>query len=379
MKVLYIGHYKEFGGWGQAATDQILALDSVGIDVVCRNITLTRDKDDVHQRILDLEAKTTEGCNYCIQHVLPHHLVGSTGFKKNIAFLEIEIDSIKHLAWFNHLQMMDEIWVPNTSALEALTKDNINVPIKIVPHSCDISKYTKNYKEIDIPEARGKFKFYYIGDINDRKNIESIITCFHSEFEPSEDVSLILKVKKFGYTKEKSRQFVDHMSTSIKASIRMFTDMNKYRKDILITEDASDEQIIALHKYADCFICPSHGEAWSIPSFDAMAFGNTPICSNYGGPKEFINNEDPRTGTLIDGVYSVCKCQDAAFPDLFTGREFWFQPCERQIRTAMRKYYDEWKSDKITYKSKNMASGFIKAKQFSYENIGKKMKEELNE
>ena len=35
MKILYIGHYKEFGGWAQAATDYILALDRAGADVVC--------------------------------------------------------------------------------------------------------------------------------------------------------------------------------------------------------------------------------------------------------------------------------------------------------------------------------------------------------
>ena len=50
MRVLYIGHYKEFGGWSQAATDQILALDAVGVDVVCRNVTLTSDKTNVHPR-----------------------------------------------------------------------------------------------------------------------------------------------------------------------------------------------------------------------------------------------------------------------------------------------------------------------------------------
>tara|TARA_Y100000356_G_scaffold108495_1_gene94854 strand:+ start:502 stop:744 length:243 start_codon:yes stop_codon:yes gene_type:complete len=41
MKVLYFGHYKEGTGWAQAAIDYILALDSVGVDVVCRNINLT--------------------------------------------------------------------------------------------------------------------------------------------------------------------------------------------------------------------------------------------------------------------------------------------------------------------------------------------------
>ena len=56
MKVLYIGHYKEQGGWAQAATDYILALDSVGVDVVCRNVTLTRDKA-ISGRLAELEKK----------------------------------------------------------------------------------------------------------------------------------------------------------------------------------------------------------------------------------------------------------------------------------------------------------------------------------
>ena len=34
MKVLYISNYKDGTGWGNAATDYILAMDSVGIDVV---------------------------------------------------------------------------------------------------------------------------------------------------------------------------------------------------------------------------------------------------------------------------------------------------------------------------------------------------------
>ena len=56
MRVLYIGHYKEFGGWGRAATDQILALDKAGVDVVCRNITLTTDKKDLDPKLLQLES-----------------------------------------------------------------------------------------------------------------------------------------------------------------------------------------------------------------------------------------------------------------------------------------------------------------------------------
>ena len=58
MNILYIGHYKEGSGWSQAAIDYILALDSIGENVVCRNITLTSDKvDNIPKRILELEKK----------------------------------------------------------------------------------------------------------------------------------------------------------------------------------------------------------------------------------------------------------------------------------------------------------------------------------
>jgi hypothetical protein len=373
MKILYIGHYKEHSGWAQAAKDYILALDMAGIDVVCRNVTLTVDSKDVDKRLLELEKKSTDNCDFCIQHVLPHHIVGTSGFKKNIAILESETTSLKHLPWFNYLQQVDEIWVPNEDAKNFLEEDKIGVPVKVVEHCCDIEKYTKKYQELNIPQVNNTFRFYYIGDLNDRKNLRSIIRCFHSEFDPSEKVSLILKVKKFGMNPEQTKHYVDNILAEEKTKLRMYRDIQSYTKDMVIAQDVSDDQIYALHQYCDCFICPSHGEAWSIPAFDAMAFGNTPICSDFGGPKQFIDKDDLSTGILINGVYSVCQCSDAAFPDMFTGREFWFQPCEMRIRNAMRFYYQ----------SKNPKSarmnGLKRAKNFSYEIIGNKIKEILSE
>ncbi len=378
MKVLYIGHYKEFGGWAQAATDYILALDKIGVDVVCRNVTLTQDKPNVDKRILQLESKSTEGCDVCIQHVLPHHIVGTDSFKKNIAFLASESTSIEHLPWLEHLKQVDQVWVPNTDSQKSLNKDGIE-SVKVVPHTCEMQKYKKRYRELAVPDTENCFKFYYIGDVNDRKNIETIITCFYSEFDKSEKASLILKVKKFAHTSEQISQLVDQISTNVKNSLRMYRDVSDYKKLVIVSDETSDEDICAIHQYMDCFLCPSHGEAWSIPSFDAMAFGNTPICSNFGGPKEFIDKSDWKTGHLVDGVFSVCKCSDAAFPDIFTAREYWFQPCEMNIRKQMRKYFESWKKNPIMYKNRNQAAGLKRAEKYSYDNIGKLMKDIINE
>ena len=174
MKVLYIGHYKESRGWANAAVNQILALDKAGVDVVCRSVTLTQDNNNIHPRIQQLEEKDSYGCDICIQHVLPHHLVGGDSFKRNIAFLESESTSLKSVGWLTQLTQMQEIWVPNNDLKKSLIDDGITTDIYVVPHPSPVSRYTKKYQELNLPIPDGTFKFYYIGDINDRKNIESI-------------------------------------------------------------------------------------------------------------------------------------------------------------------------------------------------------------
>lgn len=376
MRILYIAHYKEFGGWSQAATDNILALDSVGVDVVCRNVTLTQDKQDVHPRLLQLEKKDSRDCDICIQHVLPHHYVRSDMFKKNIAFMETETLSLKHLNWFYQLEMMDEVWVANETSKNALQEDGFETPIKVIHHTCDTSKYTKRYPDLAMPQIEGTFKFYYVGDFNDRKNLESIITCFHSEFEEDENVSLVLKFNKFGVSPQELHNKVVQYLTEIKKNLRI---RNDYKQEVIVTDKVSEENLLSLHQYCDCFVCPSHGEAWSIPTLEAMAFGNTPIASNFGGPSEFIDKSNWRTGTLVNGVYSCCKSKDAAFPDLFSSKEYWFQPCEKQIRQQMRKYYESWEKDPISYSQRNRVAGLKQVEKFSYQNIGKILKDQLND
>ena len=368
MKVLYIAHYKEGTGWSQAAIDYILAMDSVGIDVACRNVSLTGANAEVPQRILELEKKDVSDADMCIQHLLPHHLVGSEKFKKNIALFVSETSSIKMNPWFVHLEQMDEIWVPSEHLWDSMSKDNINAVVKVVPHAFDMSKYNKKYTDMNNPTTDDTFKFYYIGDINQRKNIETILRCFHSEFDISEPVSLILKVNKFGHSPEQVHQVMNGISEQIKSDLRMYDDIRMYRPEAVLASRIPEEDLYALHQYCDCFVCPSHGEAWSIPSFDAMAFGNTPICSDFGGPRDFIEEGNLDTGWVVSGVDSVCTYKDAAFREIFTGRETWVTPNESEIKKAMRHYYE----------NKNDSSdGLERANEFSYENVGNLIKEFL--
>jgi glycosyltransferase involved in cell wall biosynthesis len=373
MKVLYIGHYTENSGWAKSAIDQILALDYIGVDVVCKPVRLTyRDNYDLPERILELQDKSMHDVTHCIQHVLPHHLVGTQKFEKNIAYFLDEMIHLKKHYWHYFLDLMDEIFVPNQQMKNNLQKF-IDKKISYVPQACNVDKISKlidiSEPEVSFNNIRNLFKFYLISDLNDRKNIIPTIKAYCSEFTKLDQVVLILKVNKFGVSPEHLRAIVNKQIISPTLST-MRLNQDLLPPIITITENFSETQIYDLHRQCDCYVHPTHGEGWSIPSFEAMCFGKTPICSNEGGPSEFIDKNNKNTGTLIDGVLQIPFSRDPAFQFIQTGNEAWFEPSEIEIKKSMRYYYEN--------RTPN-CDGLERGKMFSYNNVGNTMKELLHE
>jgi glycosyltransferase involved in cell wall biosynthesis len=105
---------------------------------------------------------------------------------------------------------MDEVWVPNKTIRNVCIQDGLDEKkIKVIPHAFDVSQYNKSGDQINFGPHNHKFKFYYICDLNDRKNLKSIIRCFNSEFHNYEPVTLVLKVKNMiGLTNHSVRLFL---------------------------------------------------------------------------------------------------------------------------------------------------------------------------
>lgn len=370
MKVLYIGHYREGSGWSNATINTILAMDKAGVDVVCQNLQLNKNNvnDDIPKRIKELESKPLCNFTHCIQNVLPHHLTASKLFDKNIAYYYSESIHTKTNMWHSYLNMMDEVWVPNQDMVRCNTT-YITKPIKVVPFAFDLDKYKTDRRKINFGIDNPKFKFYYIGDLNDRKNLKSIIRCYYHTFTKMDQVVFVIKVKKYGMQQDQLENYCRQICKQVQEEMRTHNARSNYPDIRFITSTTDDDFIQSLHNSCDCLINASLGEAWSIPSFEAMCYGNTPICSNEGGPKDFIDHVS--TGFLIDGSYRICNQQDGAFQHLFTGSEFWFQPDEMKICNAMN-YYFQNRSDI------NRKAGIKHAEDYSLYNIGTKIKEYLD-
>lgn len=372
MKVLYIGVYRDGTGWSRAAIDYMLALRSAGADVVARPIKLNNKKVEIPEAILEMEQKDATGCEAVIQHVLPHMMDYNGKIDKNVALYVTETTHFKSTNWANKINFLDEAWVPNQCGKQASIDSGVNIPIKIVPHACDINKYQQSYEPITLRKDLGDdFVFYTIGEANRRKHLAALIKAYHLEFEPSEQVRLLIKTSMPGYTKEAARKKLYKYCEDIKHNLKLYHDINQYSKEIIITERLSEEDMMRLHASMDCYVSPSFGEAWGIPAFDAMAMGKTPIVTAWGGYTEYVTND---SGWLIPYRMSPVFGMTETFQDLYTGHEQWADIDVLALCKAMREAYENKE-----LRENKAEEGMDLSYNFSYEKVGEMMMGLLND
>lgn len=373
MKILYVGHYSGATGWGQAARDYILAMDLVGIDVVCREIKLNHKTQPLPERIKELEKKSIIGCDVVIQHVLPEH-VAYIGGMKNIMLYVDEVLHTKLDSVVSKLGIVDEIWCPNCALADECNYTYLenflkkSKPVHIVPHAFDTSKLMSSSSGFNF-DKQGNFCFYTIADAHRRKNLPGLVQAFNLAFGPEMPVSLVIKS---GSNTVDAVSLKKHIENVAEKSARALAIRKEYKMPVVITDRLSDEAITDMHKQLDCFVLPSFGEAWCIPGFEAMAHGKFPILTNSDGPADYIQNN---SGLLIPSEYEVVIGVDDGVDYIYNANNIWSVVTVKDTAECMRVAYDklshESRTDTVNRKSRML--DYV-ANEYSYQAIGEKIK-----
>lgn len=364
-KVLYISHHRENTGSGEAARNYILALDAAGVDIVPRPVRLGVPSASLPKKILELEQKSAKNCDVCIQHVLPHHMFFDGRFKKNIALLVVDTQDWYHSGWNKEVNQFDEVWVPNNELKSTATNNKVTVPVKVIPHAFNLEKYTQKYPKVDIKDTYGNYIFYTISEYNRRKRIIALIEAFHLEFSRNEPVSLLIKTHKPNTSQSEVYNLIKYDCDSVKSALKLYPSNEAYHKEILLTNNAPEEQVYSIHKSSHCYVTSSFGEAFCIPAFEAMAFGNSVVAPNIGGPKDFLSGYNK--GYLANGRYVPVTGMNETFQNLHTGREKWFSVDVSDLAGKMRQAYE----------NRDLKPNNEKIQLNGYEYIGNLMKKEL--
>tara|TARA_R100000664_G_scaffold31446_1_gene45046 strand:- start:15002 stop:16108 length:1107 start_codon:yes stop_codon:yes gene_type:complete len=367
MKVVYIGNYKDGTGWANACINNMLALDSAGVDVVPRAINFNGANAEVPERILELESNTSLGSDICIQHTLPHLYVYDRRFK-NIGFYVTETHSFSDSMWQKSINLMDEAWVPNKQMVKASQRSGVKVPIRIAPHSLDMSKYDNVESTASAPELEGTFNFCFVGEMSKRKNIEALLRAFHTEFHPSEPVNILFKVHKSGYDSDQSLSLFRELSSHVKRSLKTG---KKYKEEVVIAGYLEHQHLHSLMKQAHCFVMPSFGEAWCIPAMEAMALGMPVIYTQGTGMDDFC------VGFPVESTLQPCYEATDTLDSLYTADSKWMEPDVSDLAAKMRIAYQQYSTDKKAYDNlcQNAKHG---ASSYDTATIGRQLKELLD-
>lgn len=367
MKVLYVGHYREASAWSRSFCDNAKAMSRVGLDVVTRPIKLGLPSPQLDDEILAMENKSTAGCDVIFSNVLPHHLSYSGHFKKNICSYFIESRTFDFSGWQHYINMCDEAITFCDDSKFASLNSGVNIPISVVPQAVDTKYYQEPRSVIDF--GNSDFKFLFVGDISQRKNLPALLRAFHSEFDPSEPVSLVLKVGAAGHSSQEILKFITDMTEKVKKDLRMYPTTQYYKPEIVIADYIDNEQMKDLYHSVDSVVVTSAGEGWSYPIMDCIGFGKYPISSNCGGAKTMINNM--QYGRRVRTRSNPCTGEHMTFNGLFTAHSNWDVIDIQDLKYELRWVYENMQDS--NFKNSLKANNDTLIEQFSYERVGSQL------
>ncbi len=331
--ILFVGPYRQNDGWGNAAKEYIRALKETGYNIATRPVYMNSQPSwDKSSEFMYQESARYDSYDVIIQNCLPN-LFRRYGGVVNIGLAYFE-STINATPWPATINIMDRMWVSSFFEKNMLAeKCGVKIDIDVIPIPCDVEKYKKEYSFPALNKHKHEFKFYFVGEFIQRKNLNALITAFHREFKLNEQVRLILKLNRVGMDEETVLQQSQELIAGMKMNMGMYPRPEIYRSEIIIPKYLSQEDLYGLHAECDCFVMPSSGEAFCIPAFDASMFGSMPLVNFNSSMTEYLNAQ---TCGFVKSHEAPAIASDRPLPFLYNGRDTWYPVDVLSLQERMR-------------------------------------------
>lgn len=274
------GHLNAENSVGEVARAITKAVQTAGIDYALNNCTenIARKSDDSfenqftksHPYPINIFAINADGIEYTC------NMLGTKYWQKkyNIAIWNWETEHFSD-KWDNTFQMLDEIWVPSSTTVDAIARA-ANCPVIRIPYPIELQKRDKfDCTHFGIPSKTFVFLFMFdFCSIFERKNPLGLIHAFKKTFKPNEKVMLILKC----INHERDFKNFKKMETAAKGyPIKI---INKY---------LSRAEINSLFNVCNCYVSLHRAEGFGLTLAEAMYLGKPVIATQYSSTTDFMN------------------------------------------------------------------------------------------
>jgi hypothetical protein len=367
LKVLFLGPYKDGTEQSRLSTETILAMDSVGIDVVPRDIPTLTKQVPIPDRLKELEVKSSQGADILYYNVIPPLITHNRKFKKIIANISTDVTITDTSLWPNYLKLVDEIWCSTQFTKADLLKHCAEPnKVKVMYPPINTTIFERSYEPTNIPELKDKFVFYNIDTYGSMSNMETLIKAFILAFQHQESAALVLKCN----IMDKSPQEIGQILQNKIAEIIKKTQLPPTNKNIIIMPQIKpDEDMMPIHKMGDCFVDVSCGSQWPYRLLEAMGMGN--LCIYPDIPNMYDCATD--IGLPIKTFESYCYDFVDMNPSLYTSNNKCHQVHLSNLITNLQAVYSEGKNCRPKQREKGKSIVY----NYSYELIGQRIKEAL--
>lgn len=316
-KIKYISNFSDGTGWAKAGTYNALALSTV-YDVTCEEKKYNKASFPLEESLAELFNKSGPS-DYTVHHVLPTDYIRLPN-TVNVGCLEVEA-TISNKQWLKNINLMDFMIVPDHDSVELLEMSGVK-NVKVLPHSFNYDRIVQYADSAKIEGIDGSFNFLFVGEFSVRKNIETLLRAFYTEFDNKESVNLIIKTSGDGNA-------INQFCESVKQQCRK---NSKCRTPIIISGRLSEQDLISITRQCHAFVTASHGEAWCYPALESLACGLDVVYPYYSG----IHSYAPHS-YFVRSSRSHCYGATDAVEGLYTCQDLWTDVDLHELMRTMRK------------------------------------------
>lgn len=334
----YLGRLTCVSGYGEAARHQLHVLAKHGLDVYgwgCPTAVPVKDRTTpFFERIRELTRAPNPSAPLggSIFHLTPDNADAYRQYvpRPHIGVTAWETSCLPH-GWVNTINGYDQLWTPTQWQADVYRHSGITAPIEVVPFAFDPQWYPLDgpaHPAVDrihqTPNLRGdlvrRTVFTSVFAWDARKNPEGLIRAYVGAFTGSDDVVLVIK----SYTKTPEDASIQNRVTEILLKIKH----PHPPMIVVINEDLSRADMLALLRSTDVYVCTSRGEGWGLPLSEAAHMGVPSIYANNSAMAE------TRPGTC-----SV-PCKElpvyGMVSDWYTWPQTWWEPSIADLICDMR-------------------------------------------